>query len=283
MMDREEFDDIILYCLNKFFKGMEFKRGSHINAKIKSVVQKLELEDEFLKDQGILFELENKTYFRLMFETKHRNIEFINQVAIDTRLYNLEDKKIYTTIISTVDAEKESCYINLGSIKYEPQNIGLIKHEDEELFDGLKRKIYIEEEFDDQDKINLILYTLMDKSEFILERTLKIIDLVKDIKNKEQRLVFLGAVAGVVEKYVSREEVQRFKEAFMITEIGYMIRQEGVMEGIKESIFFILLNKFEIIPEVIYDKIETEKDESILREWLNKAIKYKSIKDLEVN
>ena len=282
-MDREEFDDIILYCLNKFFKGIEFKLGSHINAKIKSVVQKLELEDDLIKNQGILFELENKTYFRLMFETKHRNIAFINQVVIDARLYNLEDKKVYTTIISTVDAEKESCYINLGSIKYEPHNIGLIKHEDEELFDGLKRKIYMEEQFDDQDKINLILYPLMDKSEFILERTLKIIHLVKDIKNEEERIIFLGAIAGVAEQYSNKEEVQRFKEVLMMTEIGCLLKQVGIIEGIKECIFTILLKKFETIPEVIYGKIEAEKDESILREWLNKAIKYKSIKDLEVN
>jgi hypothetical protein len=282
-MDREEFDDIIIYCLNKFFKGMEFKLGSHINVKIKSVVQKLELEDGFLKDQGILFELENKTYFRLMFETKHRNIEFINQVVIDTRLYNLEDKKIYAVIINTSDANPESCRINLGTIKYEPETIRLNGNKSEVLIDGLKRKIYMEEQFDDQDKINLILYPLMDKSEFILERTLKIIDLVKDIKNEEQRIIFLGAIAGVAEQYSNKEEVQRFKEALIMTEIGCLLKQVGIIEGIKECIFTILLNKFETIPEVIYGKIEAEKDESILREWLSKAINYKSIKDLEVN
>ena len=283
MTDREEFDDIIFYYINKFFKDMEFKIDNHINAKIKSVTQKLELEDGILKNEGILFELENKTYFRLMFETKYRNIEFINQIILDTRLYNLEDKKVYTVIINTRDANPESCRINLGTIKYEPETIRLNGNKSEVLIEGLKRKIYMEEKFDDQDKINLILYPLMDKSEFILERTLKIIELVKDIKNEEQRLVFLGAVAGVVEKYVSREEVQRFKEALMMTEIGCLLKQVGIIEGIKECIFTILLKKFETIPEVIYGKIEAEKDESILREWLNKAIKYKSINDLEVN
>jgi hypothetical protein len=115
----------------------------------------------------------------------------------------------------------------------------------------------------------------MDKSEFRLERTLKIIDLVKDIKNEEQRLVFLGAVAGMAENYINREDVQRLKEAFMMTEIGYLLKQVGVIEGIRESIFLILINKLGTITEVIYGKIEAEKDESILRVCLNKALNYK--------
>lgn len=283
MMDRKEFDDIILYCINEFFKGIQIQIGKYINARVKSVVQKLELEDGFLKNHGILFELENNTYFRLMFETKYYCIELIEQITIDTRLYNLEDKKIYTIIINTVDAAKESCYISLGSINYEPQNIGLFENDGEQLFQELKRKVDTGEPFDNQDKVNLILYPLMDKSEFILERALKIIDLVKRIKNKEQRLVLLGAVAGVAEKYVTRAEVKRIKEVLMMTELGYIMRQEGVKDGIKESIFLVLLNKFETIPEVIYDKINEIQDESILRGWLSKAINCISIKDLEVN
>lgn len=81
MINSEEFEDIILYCLNEYFKGIEFKWGNHINFKIKSVVQKLELEDEILKNDGILFELGNHMYFRLLFETKHTRREIFKRMS----------------------------------------------------------------------------------------------------------------------------------------------------------------------------------------------------------
>ncbi len=222
-------------------------------------------------------------YFRLLFETKHRNIEFLNQIVIDTRLYNLEDKKIYAVIINTIDANPESCDVYLGTIRYETETVRVNGDKNELLINELKRKINMEEKFDDQDKVDLILYPLMDKSEFILERTLKIIDLVKDIKNREQRIVFLGAIVGVAEKYLNREEVQRFKEALMTTEIGYMIRQEGVKDGIKECICTVLLNKFETIQDDIYDKINGMQDEKYLREYLIKAVNCSHINELCLN
>lgn len=243
----------------------------------------MELEDDFFKNHGIFFELENNSYFRLMFETKHRHIEFINQIGIGTRLYNLEDKKIYTVIFNTIDSEPESCSINLGMIKYEPENIGMPEDRGEQLFEELKRKGVTQEQFADKDKIDLILYPLMDKSEFILERLLKIRDLVKNIKDNEQRIVFIGAVAGVAEQYISKTEMQRFKEGLMMTEIGYLVRQEGIKEGIRESIFTILVNKFESIPECIYVKINEESDERTLRGWLYKAMSCISVKDLGFN
>ena len=42
------------------------------------------------------------------------------------------------------------------------------------------------------------------------------------------------------------------------------------------------MNKFDTIPEGIFSKINEERDESILRGWLNKAMICTSTKDLEV-
>jgi hypothetical protein len=59
-----------------------------------------------------------------------------------------------------------------------------------------------------------------------------------------------------------------FREKILNTELGFLIKQEGVKEGIKEAILILLLKKADTLPDDIYNSIMNQENQSTLMEWV---------------
>lgn len=280
MAKEQEYDDIILNCMGAAFKGIEIERNGKI-AKVKSVVQRLDIEGDFAKNYGILFELDDNTYLHLLFETRERHADFLRLLAFDDLLLQSEKKKIYSIVIATIDSGRKEYTFDFGSIKYMAE-ILKVNSDRENVFIGLREKIDNSQQLDNMDKLNLFFYPLMGSPDNIMEGTLDMISLVNKIRDKEQKIIMMGALAGVAENYLNKEQVIMVKEALKVTEIGYLLKKEGVKEGIREAVFTILVNKFNTIPESVYDKINGQSEESVLRGWLLAALNSTSQDDLKI-
>lgn len=67
----------------------------------------------------------------------------------------------------------------------------------------------------------------------------------------------------------------------MDTEVGIRIRDEGKKEGMRESIMIILLEKFNLLPDDIYNAIAEQKNENTLMKWLQRVTSICSIDELK--
>ncbi len=59
-----------------------------------------------------------------------------------------------------------------------------------------------------------------------------------------------------------------FREKILNTELGFLIKQEGVKEGIKEAILILLLKKADTLPDDIYNSIMNQENQSTLMKWV---------------
>jgi predicted transposase YdaD len=98
---------------------------------------------------------------------------------------------------------------------------------------------------------------------------IKSIELASKIKENNNKLQCLSLLYALLEEFGDIKSKEKFKEVFSMTEIGKMIREEGIQEGIKKGILKgklegkseILINqlikKFKKVPNEYIEKIKT--------------------------
>ncbi|KYH30543.1 hypothetical protein CLTEP_25850 [Clostridium tepidiprofundi DSM 19306] len=115
-------------------------------------------------------------------------------------------------------------------------------------------------------------------------RAIKSIELASKIKENDNKLHCLSLLYALLEKFGDYNSKKKFKEVFSMTEIGKMIREEGLQEGKLEGKYEILvkqlIKKFKKIPEEYLKKIKTLSPDVIDIIALE-IFDMKDIKDLE--
>ncbi|KYH32436.1 flagellar assembly protein H [Clostridium tepidiprofundi DSM 19306] len=135
-------------------------------------------------------------------------------------------------------------------------------------------------------------------------RAIKSIELASKIKENDNKLHCLSLLYALLEKFGDDDSKKKFKEVFSMTEIGKMIREEGLQEGLQkglqkglreglqeglqegklegkyEILVKQLIKKFKKIPEEYLKKIKTLSPDVIDIIALE-IFDMKDIKDLE--
>lgn len=109
----------------------------------------------------------------------------------------------------------------------------------------------------------------------------KVMLLIENIKDKEERLAYLTVITEIASRFTGNKGIDVVKEYLMDTEVGVRIKDEGIKEGMQNSLLIILLHKFNSLPDNLYFAITNQQNENILMEWLRKSSGINTIDELE--
>lgn len=85
---------------------------------------------------------------------------------------------------------------------------------------------------------------------------------------------------ALLEKFGDEYSKKKFREIFEMTEIGKMIREDGITEGKAELVIKLLMKKFKKLPEEYRQKIKSLPSEALVLIAID-IFEMKSIDELE--
>lgn len=234
------------------------------------------------------FLLEDNTYLHLEFQTTNKKEDLSRFLAYDALLHYKEGKKVKTIVVYSSNIKKATTSIDAGSIKYEVKGFYMYGIDGDEKYEKLKKKVANDEELDRQDILSLTFLPLMKSEKEKNERVLEAIELAKRVKHEEEKNNCLALLYAFAEKFIDSEYMEKVKEAFRMTEIGKMLRDEAYEEGKKEGlcnsqnmIIELLENKFDDIDVETLKMIKKIDDFDVLNLVMKKALKVDSIQKLK--
>ena len=230
-------NDIILKYMSGAFKDSTLDFYGLDLPKIKGVVPTelpvLEVTDEMM---DYVFELEDNTYLHLEFQTTTKSDDLARFLLYDARLYKKDKSKIKTVVIYSGDIERADDWLEIGSITYKVNNIYMRDYDGDNIYRELVEKINRDEILSKLDILNLVFLPLMKTSGSREDMAINAVELAAKIPELETKNFCTGAIIGVAYKFISKNVIEKLKEAFRMNWIVEEFRKEGKEEGIKEGI-----------------------------------------------
>jgi hypothetical protein len=129
----------------------------------------------------------------------------------------------------------------------------------DEKLELLRDKIERKEHLTGEDILTLSFIPLMSSKESRSKRALQSIELADTIPEGNEKLQCLTLLYALFEKFGDKLSRLKFKEVFGVTEIGRMIREDGIREGKAEGnaelIIKQLTKRFKKVPKEYVEKI----------------------------
>ncbi|MEW9094127.1 MAG: DUF4351 domain-containing protein [Clostridiaceae bacterium] len=266
-MDYNKVEDAVLKKAMEFFKdnavkffGIDTKIVAPAETEIKNIDIKTNYTD-------YLFYTEDGNYLHFEFQTTDKKEDIKRFLYYDASLFYKEKRKIRTIVIYSADIEDVETYIDAGTIKYEIEAFYMKNLDGDEKLEYLKNKIEREETLNGEDIVALSFIPLMRGKESRSKRTLDSIELAGKMPEGNEKLQCLSLLYALFDKFGDELSKIKFKELVSMTEIGKMLREDGVKEGMKEGKAEILIKqlikKFKSIPEEYKQRIKALDEETI--------------------
>ena len=83
--------------------------------------------------------------------------------------------------------------------------------------------------------MNLIFLPLMKSKIDKNEMAISAVELASEICDDNEKILYIGAIVGISDKFIDKEYVFKLKERLKMTRVGIELRKEGIEEGIKEG------------------------------------------------
>ncbi len=171
---------------------------------------------------------------------------------------------------------------NFGSIHYEVKIVDLSGVDGEKAYKELSQKISSGCLLNEREKLNLVFLPFRQHYLPFNEVLLKVMSLIEKIKDEEERMAYAAVISEIISRSTGEQGgVKVLKEYLLDTDVGGRINDEGVKEGMRESIIIMLLEKFNVIPNDIYNAIEKQNNENTLMKWLQNVTSICSIDELK--
>lgn len=274
-MDYNKIEDSVLKKAMEVFRQSAvgfFGINTSIIAPAETEIKNIEIKTGYT---DYLFYTEDGNYLHFEFQTTDRKDDIKRFLYYDASLFYKEKRKIRTIVIYSSGIDIVEDHIDAGTIKYriEPFYMGSLNGD--EKLEYIEEKILNKQNLTPEDILTLTLVPLMGGKESRSTRTLHSIDLAEKISSSENKLQCLSMLYALLEKFGDDEGKRKFKEVFSMTEIGKMIREDGIKEGeLKgraegkeegkaELLIKQLTKKFKKLPDEYKQKIKTLSEETI--------------------
>jgi hypothetical protein len=152
----------------------------------------------------------------------------------DARLYKKDCRKIRTVIVYSGNIKRAVNELDAGSINYRVATVFMNQYDGDQILAELRNKVKQSEKLSELDRINLIFLPLMKTRLNKNDVALEAIELAQEIKDNEQRLLCIGAIVGISDKFIDREYINKLKEVLKMTRVGLELRQEGEKQKVIE-------------------------------------------------
>lgn len=234
-MDYNKVEDSVLKKAMEVFQQSAvdfFKINTKITAVAETEMKNIEIKTNYL---DYLFYTDDGNYLHFEFQTTDKKDDLKRFLYYDASLFYKQKRKIKTIVIYSSDIEDTEDYIDAGTIKYNVEAFYM------KSLDGDKTKKYLQSKIQDnkkltkEDILSLTFLPLMKSNISKEERVLESIKMAENINNNEIKLQSLSMLYALLEKFGDKSNLKRFKEVFSMTEIGKMLREDGIKEGKEEG------------------------------------------------
>jgi predicted transposase/invertase (TIGR01784 family) len=272
-MDYNKIEDSIMKNAMDIFKQSAV---NFFNLKTKIIAPaNTELKDVSIKTNftDYTFYTEDGNYLHFEFQTTYKEEDINRFLFYDASLLYKHNIKVNTIVVYSSNIKKSKTKLDGGSLKYEIQTFYMSSLDGDKKYSELKSKIEAGKELTNEEILSLTFLPLMSGKEDKSARTIKSIELASKIKENNNKLQCLSLLYALLEKFGDIKSREKFKEVFSMTEIGKMIREEGIREGIQEGklkgiqegklegkseiLIKQLIKKFKKVPNQYIEKIKT--------------------------
>jgi len=265
-------------CFNRIFKGLSFKGIGLELARVKEIVEVERIEN--YKLPLLLFLLEDDTLLHIEIMNDEIKPDFQSMSVYDMSIVLKYGMQVRTVILNFASKQNSNFQKSFGSVHYNTQVVDLSGLDGERVHEEISQKISSGCPLDERDKLNLVFFPFMKNSLSFNEVLSKVMSIIGKIKDGEERMAYLTIISEIISR-ATKQGVNVLKEWLMDSEVGVRIKDEGIKEGLRDSLLVILLYKFDSLPDYISHAIMNEQNESILIDWIRKAICISTINELE--
>lgn len=264
---------------NRIFQELSFKGIGLRLPRIKEIVEVEQIEN--YKKPLLMFLLGDDSILHIEIMNNEIQPDFHSMLIYDMSIvlkYGMQVRTVILNYGSAQNGKKGKCF---GSVRYEVQVVDLFKIDGGKVYEELSEKISSGSLFDERDRLNLVFLPFMKNSLPFNEMLPKVMSLIEKIKDEEERMAYVAVILEITARFGNNKWLEAMKEFIMDSEIGIRIKDEGVKEGMRESIMIILLEKFKVLPDDVYYAITEQNNENILMKWLQKVTSICSIDELK--
>jgi len=266
-------------CFNKIFQGVSFKGIGLELPRVKEIVEVERIEN--YKLPLLLFLLEDDTLLHIEIMNDEIKPDLQSMLTYDMSIvlrYRMQVKTFILNFGNAQNGERDKCF---GSVRYEAQIVDLSGIDAGKVYEELSQKISSGYLLNERDKLNLVFLAFMQHYLPFNEVLLKVMSLIEKIKDEEERMAYLTVISEIVSKLTGKQGVKVLKEWMMDSEVWVSIKDEGIKEGMRNSLLIILLHKFDSLSDYLHHAIINQQNESILMDWIRKASSINTIDELE--
>ena len=266
-------------CFNRIFKGLSFKGIGLELARVKEIVEVERIEN--YKLPLLLFLLEDDTLLHIEIMNDEIKPDFQSMSVYDMSIVLKYGMQVRTVILNFGSKQNSNFQRSFGSVYYNTQIVDLSGLDGERVHKEINQKISSGFPINEADKLNLVFLPFMKNSLPFNEALPKVMYLIKKIKDEEERMDYIAAISEIISRSSGKQEVNVLKEWMMDSEVWVSIKDEGIKEGMRESIIIILLEKFNVLPDDIYYAIAKQNNEDTLMKWLQNVTSICSVDELK--
>lgn len=270
-MDYNKVEDAVLKKAMEFFKDNAvnfFGINTRIIAPAETEIKSIDIKTNYM---DYLFYTEDGNYLHFEFQTTDKKEDIKRFLYYDASLVRNENRRVRTMVIYSADIEDVETHIDVGTIKYEVEAFYMKNLNGDEKLKYLQHKITNGEHLSAEDILSLSFVPLMNGKDNRSKRTLYSIELADKIVESSEKTQCLTLLYALLEKFGDEFAKRKFKEVSSMTEIGKMIREDGIREGKAEGkaegkseiLIKLLIKKFKIIPNEYREKIKSLPEDTI--------------------
>ncbi len=272
-------ESFIEKCLNRIFQGLSFMGIGLELGRVKEIVEVERIEN--YKLPLLMFLLEDDTLLHMEIMNDEIKPDLQSMLTYDMSIvlrYRMQVKTFILNFGNAQNDERDKCF---GSVRYEAQIVDLSGIDAGKVYEELSQKISSGYLLNERDKLNLVFLAFMQHYLPFNEVLLKVMSLIEKIKDEEERMAYLTVISEIVSKLTGKQGVKVLKEWMMDSEVWVSIKDEGIKEGMRNSLLIILLHKFDSLSDYLHHAIINQQNESILMDWIRKASSINTIDELE--
>jgi len=180
-----------------------------------------------------VFLLEDNSILHFEFVTTYNKSDLIRFAHYDLRLYEREDRRVYTVIIYSSGADVKTTGLNIGSFVYCPDIIMMVDYDGDEIYKELNQKISTGQELTDSDMLNLLFLPLMRNTIPRNELAINSVVLAQTIKNSIKREACVAAAFAFGSKFLNENEMKKLREVLKMDVLAELM-EERMEERIQE-------------------------------------------------
>lgn len=266
-MDYNKMEDAVMKSAMNIFtqSAVEFFGvDTKIIAPVSTEIKNIEINTNYT---DYTFYTEDGNYLHFEFQTTNKDSDLRRFLFYDASLVYRDNKKINTIVVYSSEIEGANTYLDAGSIKYSIETFYMKDINGDSTFEKLKEKVERGERLKDIEILNLTFVPLMSSTKSKSDRAIDSIKLANKIKDNENKLQCLSMLYALLDKFGDENIKKNIWEVFGMTEIGKLIREQGIKEGKEEgkveTLLKQLVKKFGKIPVGYKENIKKLPTETI--------------------